>query len=72
MILVQMYNIFTPYGGKNVNKQLPGYNLYKMSNDISTDVQYIYTIGGKKCQMILVQMYNIFTLLNLFLFVFQN
>ena len=34
-----------------------------MSNDISTDVQYIKTIGGKKCQMILVQMYNIFGLL---------
>ena len=34
-----------------------------MSNDISTDVQYIQTIGGKKCQMILVQMYNIFRLL---------
>ena len=34
----------------------------KMSNDISTDVQYIQTIGGKKCQMILVQMYNIFRL----------
>ena len=34
-----------------------------MSNDISTDVQYIKTIGGKKCQMILVQMYNIFRLL---------
>ena len=29
-----------------------------MSNDISTDVQYIKTIGGKKCQMILLQMYN--------------
>ena len=32
----------------HLNKQLPGYNLYticnKMSNDISTDVQYIYTI----------------------------
>ena len=42
-----------------------------MSNDISTDVQYIYTIGGKKCQMILVQMYNIFTLLNLFFFFFK-
>ena len=34
-----------------------------MSNDISTDVQYIKTIGGKKCQMMLVQMYNIFRLI---------
>ena len=33
----------------------------KMSNDISTDVQYIQTIGGKKCQMILVvQMITIY------------
>ena len=34
-----------------------------MSNDISTDVQYIKTMGGGKCQTILVQMYNIFRLL---------
>ena len=34
-----------------------------MSNDLSTDVQYFYTIGGKTCQMILVQMYSIFRLL---------
>ena len=34
-----------------------------MPNDISTDVQYIKTIGGKKCQMILVQMYDILRLL---------
>ena len=70
-ISTEVQYIYT-IGGKNVNKQLPGYNLYticnKMSNDFSTDVQYIYNIGGKKCQMILVQMYNIFTLLNFFLF----
>ena len=51
----------------HLNKQLPGYNLYticnKMSNDISTDVQYNYTIGGKNVNKQLPG-YNLYTICN--------